>query len=323
MRKFFAVLASAWLSSTIAVQADAFPSRPITIIVPYSAGGPTDIVGRLIADSMSDTLKTRVLIENMGGAGGTRGAGLVARAAPDGYTLLLHNIGHATSASLYRKLPYSPTGDFEAIGLITDVPMTIIGRQSLEANSFAEFVALLRAQSSKINFGHAGVGSAAHLCSLLLMASGGIQVTSIPYQGSSQSLRDIVAGQIDIGCDQTTNTMNQIRSGQVKAFAVTTFSRLGSMPDIPTAHEAGLKDFEITVWHGLYAPKGTSEAILLKMNTALRIALRDPRVVARFAELGTEPVTEARMSRDVHSAFVASEVGKWRTVIEAAGAFVD
>ncbi len=321
LRLFIGMLAIAL--STLVVHADQFPSRPITIIVPYSAGGPTDIVGRLIAESMSDTLKTRVLIENLGGAGGTRGAGQVARAAPDGYTLLMHNIGQATSATLYRKLPYNPLSDFEMIGLVTDVPMTLIGRTDLEPNTLGELLTLLKTKGPEINFGHAGVGSAAHLCSLLLMSAASVQVTSIPYQGSSQSLRDIVAGQIDIGCDQTTNTSSQIRSGQVKVFAVTTPSRLKSMADVPTADEAGLTAFDISVWHGLYAPKGTPEDILKKVNEALARALKDPRVIARFADLGTEPVAEERMSREVHRAFFNAEVAKWRPIIEAAGAFVD
>lgn len=304
-------------------QADQFPIRPITIVVPFAAGGPTDVVGRLIADSMSEPLKTRVLIENLAGAGGTRGASYVARSASDGYTLLLHNIGHATSATLFRKLPYNVISDFEPIGLVTDVPMTIIGRTGLEAKNLGELLTLLKAKGPAINFGHAGVGSAAHLCSLLLMSTAGAQVTSIPYQGSSQSLRDIVGGHIDIGCDQTTNTSSQIQSQQVKVFAVTTPSRLKFMADVPTADEAGLKAFEISVWHGLYAPKSTPKHILERLNAALTYALKDPRVIARFADLGTEPVTEERMSRDVHRAFLKAEVAKWRPLIEAAGAFVD
>lgn len=308
---------------TVAAHADQFPSRPVTIIVPYSAGGPTDVVGRLIAESMSETLKTRVLIENIGGAGGTRGAGQVAKAAPDGYTLLLHNIGQATSTTLYRKLPFNALSDFETVGLVTDVPMTLIGRTDLEPNTLKELLALLKEKGPKINFGHAGVGSAAHLCSLLLMSAAGVQVTNIPYQGSSQSLRDIVARQIDIGCDQTTNTSSQIKSGQVKVFAVTTMSRLKSMADVPTADEAGLKAFEISVWHGLYAPKGTPEEILKKVNEALARALKDPLVIARFADLGTEPVAEERKSREVHRAFLNAEVARWRPIIEAAGSLVD
>jgi tripartite-type tricarboxylate transporter receptor subunit TctC len=311
------------VAAAVAVQPGAsaaeFPSRPITIVVPYTAGGPTDIVGRLIAESMSQTLKTPVLIENVGGAGGTRGAGQVARAAADGHTLLLHNIGQATSATIYRKLPYNALKSFQPVGLITDVPMTLIGRTGLKANSLNELLALLKENNAKLNFGHAGIGSAAHLCGLLLASVANVQV----YQGSSQSLRDMVAGQIDIGCDQTTNTTPQIASGQIKAFAVTTPTRLKSLPNIPTASEAGLKDLEISVWHGLYAPSGTPEYSLDQLNTALKRALKDPHVIARLADLGTEPVAEERASREVHRAFLASEVARWQPIIEAAGAFVE
>ena len=308
---------------TASASAAEFPSRSITIVVPYTAGGPTDIVGRLIAVSMSQTLKTPVLIENVGGAGGTRGAGQVARAAPDGHTLLLHNIGQATSATIYRKLPYNVRQSFQTVGLITDVPMTLIGRTGLKANSLSELLVLLRENEAKLNFGHAGIGSAAHLCGLLLASVANVQLANIPYQGSSQSLRDLVAGQIDIGCDQTTNTTPQIASGQIKAFAVTTPTRLKSLPSVPTASEAGLKDLEISVWHGLYAPSSTPEYALDQLNKALKRALKDPDVIARLADLGTEPVAEERASREVHRAFLASEVARWKPIIEAAGAFVE
>jgi tripartite-type tricarboxylate transporter receptor subunit TctC len=317
------LLAAALVLASPSARAQSYPSRQITLIIPFTPGGSNDLVGRALGKKLSEAWGQTVVVENRGGGGTLIGAGAVAKAAPDGYTLLLHNIGQATSATLYRKLPYDVLSDFETIGLVTDVPMTLIGRAGLEPKTLGELLTLLKAEGPKINFGHAGVGSAAHLCGLLLMSAADVQMTSIPYQGSSQSLRDIVAGQIDIGCDQTTNTSSQIKSGQVAAFAVTTASRLKSLPDLPTANEAGIKGFEISVWHGLYAPKGTPEEKLHRLNEALMRALRDPRVIARFADLGTEPVSKERMSREVHRAFLNAEVGRWKPIIERADAFVD
>jgi tripartite-type tricarboxylate transporter receptor subunit TctC len=304
-------------------QAQDYPSRPITMIVPFAAGGPTDTVARLVAESMSRSLGQQVVVENVGGAGGTRGAGQVAKAAPDGYTVLLHHIGQATAATLYRKLPYNVLTDFEEVGLVTDVPMTMIGKSGLEPKNIAELVAYVKANKDKVIYGNAGVGSASHLCGMLFMSALDTQMTTVPYQGTGPAMNDLVGGQIDLMCDQTTNTTGQIKAGKVKAFGVTTKNRVKSLPDLPTLQEGGIKDFEVAVWHGMYAPKGTSPEVVKKLNAALVTALQDPKVIARFADLGTEPVALDRATPAVHEKFLAAEVAKWKPVIEKAGVFAD
>jgi tripartite-type tricarboxylate transporter receptor subunit TctC len=303
--------------------AQTYPSRPITMVVPFAAGGPTDTVARLMAESMSRTLGQQVVVENIGGAGGTRAAGQVAKAAPDGYTVLMHHIGQATSASLYRKLPYNVLTDFETVGLVTDVPMTLIGKSGLEPKTITELVAYVKDKKDAVIYGNAGVGSASHLCGMLLMSAIGTQVTTVPYQGTGPAMNDLVGGQIDLMCDQTTNTTGQIKAGKVKAYAVTTPNRLKAMPDLPTMQEGGLKGFEVAVWHGLYAPKGTPADVIAKLNGAVKTALLDPKVIARFADLGTEPVAQDRATPEAHKAFLAAEVAKWKPIIESAGVYAD
>ncbi|QJP12245.1 tripartite tricarboxylate transporter substrate binding protein BugD [Starkeya sp. ORNL1] len=303
--------------------AQTYPSRPITMVVPFAAGGPTDTVARLVSESMSRTLGQQIVVENVGGAGGTRGAGQVAKAAPDGYTILMHHIGHATAASLYRKLPYNVLTDFETVGLVTDVPMTLIGKSGLEPKNITELVAYVKDKKDAVIYGNAGVGSASHLCGMLFMSAIGTQVTTVPYQGTGPAMNDLVGGQIDLLCDQTTNTTGQIKAGKVKAYGVTTANRLKSMPDLPTLQEGGLKDFQVAVWHGIYVPKGTPADVIAKLNAALKTALQDPKVISRFADLGTEPVSQDRATPEVHKAFVAAEVAKWKPIIEAAGVYAD
>ena len=306
-----------------AASAQDYPSRTVTMVVPFAAGGPTDTVARLVAESMSRSLGQQVIVENVGGAGGTRGAGQVAKSAPDGYTVLLHHIGQATSATLYRKLPYNVLTDFEEVGLVTDVPMTMIAKSGLEPKDIPGLVAYVKANKDKVIYGNAGVGSASHLCGMLFMSALGTQMTTVPYQGTGPAMNDLVGGQIDLMCDQTTNTTGQIKAGKVKAYGVTTPNRLKSLPDIPTFKEGGLPGFEIAVWHGMYAPKGTPKAAIDKLSAALVAALQDPKVVARFAELGTEPVALDRATPEVHQKFLEAEVAKWKPVIEQAGVFAD
>lgn len=304
-------------------QAQDYPTRPISMVVPFSAGGPTDTVARLIAESMSRTLGQQIVVENVGGAGGTRGAGQVAKAAPDGYTILLHHIGQATAPTLYRKLPYNVITDFEDVGLVTDVPMTMIAKPGMEPKDITALVAYVKGNKDKVIYGNAGVGSASHLCGMLFMSALGAQMTTVPYQGTGPAMNDLIGGQIDLMCDQTTNTTGQIKAGKVKAYAVTTKDRLKAMPDLPTMQEGGLPGFEVAVWHGIYAPKGTPPAVVAKLNAALKQALQDPKVIARFADLGTEPVSQDRATPEVHKAFLAAEVAKWKPVIEQAGVFAD
>jgi tripartite-type tricarboxylate transporter receptor subunit TctC len=302
-----------------AASAQTYPTRPVTLVIPFAAGGPTDVVGRLLAQSMSKTLGQQVIVENTVGAGGTIAATRVARAAPDGYTLLLHHIGHSTAPSLYRKLPYDAVNGFETLGLVTDVPMTVVARGNFPAKDFSDLVQYVKANKEKINVAHAGTGSASHLCSMLFQSAIGVTVTTIPYKGTGPAMNDLLGGQVDIMCDQTTNTTSYIKSGKIKAYAVTTPKRLAVLPDLPTTREAGLPAFEVAVWHGMYAPKGTSPEVVGKVNNALKVALKDSLVIERFAGLGTEPVAESRATPEVHKQFLIAEIAKWKAVIEKAG----
>jgi tripartite-type tricarboxylate transporter receptor subunit TctC len=299
-----------------------YPDRPITIVVPFSAGGPTDTVTRLVAEAMSKDLGQQIVVENVTGAGGTLGAGRVAKAAPDGYTLLLHHIGMATSAALYRKLAYKPLEAFEYIGLVTEVPMVIVGRKDLDPNDLKSLVDYLKANKDKVTYAHAGVGAASHLCGLLLMSKIGTALTTVPYKGTGPALTDLMGGQVDLLCDQTTNTTNQIKSGEIKAYATTSSERLAVLPDVPTAKEQGL-DIEVAVWHGLYAPKGTPKAIIDRLAAALQKALQDATVKSRFAALGTAPVPQDQAQPAALEAKLKGEIDRWRPVIEAAGQYAD
>jgi tripartite-type tricarboxylate transporter receptor subunit TctC len=293
------------------------------MIVPFAAGGPTDTVARLLAESMTQTLGQQVIVENAAGAGGTIGAGRVARSKPDGYTLFLHHIGHATSAALYRKLPYDPAKDFAGIGLITDVPMTVIGRPNFEPANVKDLIAHIKANKDKVTLANAGLGSVSHLCGMLLQEALGTQVTTVPYKGTGPAMNDIMGSQVDLVCDQTTNTTGPIGSGKVKAYAVTTPQRLKTLQDLPTLDEAGLKGFEVTAWHGLYAPKGTPQSILDKLSGALQTALKSPRVIERFASLGTEPVAQDRATPAALDQYLQAEIAKWKPIIQKAGVYAD
>jgi putative tricarboxylic transport membrane protein len=306
-----------------AAWAQSFPTRPITVVVPFSAGGPTDTVTRLVAEVMSKDLGQQVVVENVGGAGGTLGAARVAKAAPDGYTLLLHHIGMATSATLYRKLPYDTLKDFEYVGLVTDVPMTIVGRSNLEAKDLKGLVDYVKANKDKVTYANAGIGAASHLCGMLFMSAVETQVTTVPYKGTGPAMTDLLGGQVDIMCDQTTNTTNQIKGGKIKAYATTTAQRLAALPDVPTATEAGLKDFQVGIWHGIYAPKGTPKDVLDRLTASLKKALEDANVKARFAELGTEPVPMDQATGDALKVKLESEIARWAPVIKAAGQYAD
>jgi tripartite-type tricarboxylate transporter receptor subunit TctC len=301
----------------------AYPSRPITMIIPFAAGGPTDTVGRLIAQAMGTELGQPVVVENVGGAGGTLGAQRVALARPDGHTILLHHIGMSTIPTLYRRLAYDPVGGFETVGMVTEVPMTLVARRNFPANNLAELVQVVRRDRDRINLANAGVGAASHLCGLLFQKTLDTAVTTVPYRGTGPAMNDLVAGTVDIMCDQTTNTTEQIRSGTIRGFAVTTPERVPSLGDIPTAAEGGLPGFEVSVWHGLYAPKATPAPIVARLNRALLAALRDETVARRFGELGSAPVPVARATPEAHRAFWQADVQKWRPLIQAAGQFAD
>jgi tripartite-type tricarboxylate transporter receptor subunit TctC len=323
MRRVTLIAAAlALFTGTAAAQSD-FPTRPITVIVPFTAGGPTDTVARLVAEPMTRSLGQQVIIENVGGAGGTLGARRVATADPDGYTLLLHHIGQATSASLYRKLSYSPAKDFTGIGLITDVPMTIISRADFPATSIKELIETIKTKKQDITLANAGVGAVSHLCGMLLQSALGVQMTTVPYKGTGPAMTDILGGQVDLLCDQTTNTTGHINTGKVKAYAVTTKERLKTLPNLPTMDESGVKNFEVVAWHGLYAPKGTPKAVVDKLAAALQGALKDEKVIARLADLGAEPVSQEAATPAALDKYLADEIAKWKPVIESAGVYAD
>ena len=318
------LLAALAVATATAAMAE-YPEKPITIIVPFAAGGPTDKVARDLAEAIRKPLNATVVIENVGGAGGTLGAARVARAAPDGYTLLLHHIGMATSPGLYRNLPYKTLDDFEYLGLINEVPMTLIGKSTLPANTFPELLKWLEANKGKVNLANAGLGAASHLCGLLFQQSVKIDMTTVPYKGTAPAMNDLLGGQVDIMCDQTTNTSTQIEAGKVKAYAVTTPKRLTTpaLAKLPTLDESGLKGFNVSIWHGMYAPKGTPKAVVDKVNAALKMALKDPDFIKREEALGAVVVTDNRLDGAEHKKFVEAEINKWGPAIKAAGQYAD
>jgi tripartite-type tricarboxylate transporter receptor subunit TctC len=316
----------ATVASMLATAAFAeYPEKPVTIVVPFAAGGPTDKVARDLGDVMRQKLGQPVIIENVGGAGGTLGASKVAKAAPDGYTLLLHHIGMATSPALYRNLPYKTLDDFEYAGMVNEVPMTVVGRPTLPANNMAELLKWLEQNKGKINLANAGLGAASHLCGLLLQQSLKIDMTTVPYKGTAPAMNDLLGGQVDIMCDQTTNTTGQIEGGKIKAFAVTTTKRLTTpvLAKLPTLDEAGVKGFNVSIWHALYAPKGTPKAALDKVNTALKAALKEPEFIKRQEALGAVVINDNRVNGADHKKFVEAEINKWGPVIKAAGQYAD
>jgi tripartite-type tricarboxylate transporter receptor subunit TctC len=300
-----------------------YPTRPITLIVPFAAGGPTDTLARNLAQSMAKTLKYKVVVENKVGAGGTIGAGFVARAKADGYTVLLGHIGMSTAPALYRKLPYDPLSDFEYIGQVADVPMTMLGAKKLPADNFKDFLAYIKANKDKLTYGNAGLGAASHLCGLLFMNAIATDVQTVAYKGTAPAMSDLMGGQIDFMCDQTTNTTGQIQAGTVKVYGVTSRKRVPSLSKIPTLEEQGLKGFEVVVWHGVYAPKGTPKAALDKLNAALKTAVQDPAFKEAMVKLGAEPVSPEKVTAESLRSLLKSEIDKWGPIIKKAGMYAD
>ncbi len=327
MNKILAFALTAAVSSGAFAQD--FPSKPITLVVPFAAGGPTDLVARQLAEAMRKPLGgATVVVENAAGAGGTIGATKVARATPDGYTLLVWHIGMAATTSLYRKQQFKPLEDFEYLGMINDVPMTLLGAPKLPAKTYRDFENYIRANGGKLNLAHAGLGSASHLCGLMWQSAVKLDksMTTIAYRGTGPAMNDLIGGQVDVMCDQTTNTTSQIEAGRVKAFAVTTAKPLSNhklLKDYPSLQEMGLKGFNLTIWHALYAPKGTPADVTKKLNDALIVALKDPEFIKRQEALGAVVVNDNRVTPAGHKAYVAGEITKLKTVIDAAGQFAD
>jgi tripartite-type tricarboxylate transporter receptor subunit TctC len=305
------------------VSAQKYPDKVITIIVPFTAGGPTDTVARLLAQPMTKTLKQQVIVENVGGAGGTIAAARVARATPDGYMLFLHHVGHSTAPTLYRKLSYNSIADFEPIGLINEVPMTLVARKDFPPKDLKELIVYVKANKDKVTYANAGIGAASHLCGMLFMSTVEVDLTTVPYKGTADVMKDLLGGQVDFSCDQTTNTTSQIKANKIKVYGVTTLKRLASLPKIPTLDESGLKGFEVSVWHALYAPKSTPKPVIDTLTKALQVALKDENVKQRFADLGTEPVAEKRATPEALRAHLKSEIDKWAPIIKKAGVYAD
>ncbi|QWD86525.1 tripartite tricarboxylate transporter substrate binding protein BugD [Polynucleobacter paludilacus] len=319
----FALVAATYGLIGTAIAADAYPNKPITLVVPFSAGGPTDAVARLIAVPMGKELGQTVIVENTVGAGGTIASTRVARAAPDGYILYLHHMGMATAPALYKKLPFDPMKDFEYIGQVVDVPMVLLGRKNFPANNFKELEAYIKVNKEKVTIANAGPGSVSQLCGLLLMSREGVELTTVPYKGTGPALTDLLGGQVDLLCDQTTQTVPYIKDNLVKAYGVTTLKRLPGLPSIPTLDEQGLKGFEVKAWHGLYAPKGTPPEVLARINKALKVALNNPEVKARLGESNIEVVPMSKVTSESLKTQLDSEINKWGPVIRKAGAYAD
>ncbi len=317
-------VASVLLAGVGAARAE-FPEKPVTLVVPFAAGGPSDKIARDLAEALRKKLNQTVIVENVGGAGGTLGAAKVATASADGYTLLVHHIGFATAPTLYRKLPYKGIDDFAYLGLINEAPSTLIGRTTLPAKSFADLRKWIAVDPTKVNLAHAGVGSASHLCGLMLQSALKTELTTVPYKGTGPAMTDLMGGTVDLMCEQATNAVPQIEGDKVRAFAVTSKERmkLPSLASLPTLAESGLPDFGVTVWHGLYAPKNTPAPVLAKLNEALRGALKDPELIKRQEALGITVVSDARVEPAAHKKFVEAEVMRWAKVIQAAGSYAD
>lgn len=309
--------------TALPVSAQTFPERPITLIVPFVAGGGADAVARVIGNGMSAQLKQTVVIENVGGAGGTLGAARGARAQPDGYTITLTHLGQAASATLYRKLPYDPIGDFEPIGIVAVVPMVVIGPKSSTAKDITELTAQIRSKKNSMTIANGGIGSGSHFCGMLFMAALKAQMQVVPYKSAAPAMNDVLGGRIDVFCDQVTTAGAQAKSGTVKAFAVTTKARLPGMPDLPTLNETVLPGFELGVWIGLAAPKGTSQPILERLASAMKAALATPDVIKRLDDFGTQPAAKELLEPARFKKYFQEEADKWRPIIIESGTFAD
>jgi tripartite-type tricarboxylate transporter receptor subunit TctC len=303
--------------------AQTYPSKSISLVVPFTAGGPTDIVARTLAATMGKSLGQSVLVENKVGAGGTLAASYVAKATPDGYTFLIHHNGMSTAPALYRKLAYNPMTDFEHVSQVVDVPMTLLGRKDLPAKTLQELSSYVKANAKNINLANAGLGAVSHLCGMLFQQALGVDLTTVPFSGTAPAMNALLGGQVDLLCDQTTQTTQHIKAGTVRMYGVTTKQRIRALPDAPTLSEGGLKDFEVIVWHGVYAPKGTPAAVIDKVASAIRASLKDPAFAARMADLGAEIVPESKQSPEGLRSWLQSEIGKWGPVIRSAGVYAD
>src|SRR5437868_6497621 len=303
--------------------AQEYPTKNVTMLVPYAAGGPTDTVARVVAQSMAKPLGHAVIVENRSSAGGIVASEAVKNSKPDGYTILIHNIGMATVPALYRQLRFNPLTDFDYIGLVNDVPMTLIARPNFPAKDFKEFLSYIKTNKDKVTYAHAGIGAASHLCGMLFMSAIETDFLTVPYKGTGPALNDLLGGQVDFMCDQTVNTVSQIKSGKVKVYGVTSLKRVPSLPEVPTLDEQGLKGFEVGIWHALYAPKGTPKPVIDKLVAALQDTLKSDEVKKRFAELGATTYAPDKATPEALQKHLKAEIDKWTPLIKKAGVYAD
>jgi len=322
IKTFIAIACTGFVIATSA-EAQEFPSKNVMLMMPYAAGGPGDTLTRIIGQGMSKVLGRQFLVENTAGAGGTIGTAKVAASPPDGHSLLVMHFGHAANTALYRNLRYDPIKDFEPIGMIAESPMAFVARKDFPASNFSDFVAHVKTNREKVVHGHAGIGSASHLCGLLFLNAIEVTVTVVPYKGTGPALNDLIGGQFDFMCDQTLNVFQPVKGGLIKAYAATTKKRLAVLPDLPTAAESGLPDFEITVWFGMWAPKGTPRPVIDTLSGALQAALKDPDVGNRLAAAGAETVSSERARPEALRAHLKSEIDRWTPIIKKAGVSAD
>ena len=319
--RFSCIALYASLAFATTAFAQDYPTKPVTLVMPYAAGGPGDTLARLVAQSMTTTLKQQVIVENAAGAGGTIGSTKVATAKPDGHTLLMIHVSHATNPALYPKLRYDSIKDFEPIGLVADLPMVIVAKKDYPPNTFKDLIAHVKSNKDKVLYAHAGVGSASHLCGLLLFSTLDVNVTNVPYKGSGPAMNDIMGGQVEVICDQTVNVVGPLKGNKIKGYAVASKAKSPALPTLPTAGEAGLPGFELNIWYGLFAPKGTPKPIVDKLEAALQAALKDPNVKTRMADLGAEPVAADRATPAALRTLLKSEIDKWGPIIKKAGVY--
>jgi tripartite-type tricarboxylate transporter receptor subunit TctC len=317
LKRSFAALA--FLSAATVAHAQDFPSKHVTLVMPFAAGGPGDTIARIVAQGMSNAFKQQVIVENIAGAGGTVGTARASAAAPDGHTLLMIHVGAATNAALYPNLKYDHTKDFEPIGLVVELPSAFVAKKDFPATSFAELIAHVKANQDKVNYAHAGIGSASHLCGLLFASAAGVKLNQVAYRGTGPAMNDLVGGQVDFMCDQTVNVVSNVTGGTIKGYAVTSLVKAPSLPTLPTANEAGLKDFNLTIWYGLWASKGTPKPIVDKLVVGLQAALKDPAVTDKLKVLGADTVPMERATPAALDAHLKAETAKWGAVIKAAG----
>ncbi|GIK87887.1 MAG: tripartite tricarboxylate transporter substrate binding protein BugD [Burkholderiales bacterium] len=314
---------AAALAFAAAASAQPYPTKSISLYVPFAAGGPTDTVARALGVAMGKALGQTIVVENVPGAGGTIAPAKLKGANADGYTIMLAHIGMSTAPALYRKLPYKPLEDFEHIGQVVDVPMTFIARKDLPPNDFKGLVDYVKANKDKVTLANAGLGAASHLCGLLFMSAIQADLTTVPYKGTAPAINDLLGGQVDVLCDQTTNTTSYIKSGRIKAYAVTSKTRVDSLKELPPAAEAGLPGFEVNVWHGVYAPKGTPKPAVDRLVSALQQAIADPGFVQKMAELGSQVVGKEKATPDGLRTHLRAEIDKWTPIIQKAGVYAD